>query len=371
METQIDFINNGQAYGDAADALIENGMDVNRLRPYKGSDGRSYITINTGQTDSNGKPVYKAVLTGNAATLRKDEWVRLDTVLLRAKRERLRAYADLRAANTYGGFDGFSTMVIEHERINDPGEAQMDFDALTEGRSSMPNYDLVGLPLPIIHFPFSLSARRLAVSRKMGTPINVTMAEIATRRCMETVEKLTIGTLAGLSLSPKNVAEYAGVPTIYGYTNYPDRITNTGMTLPTAPGWTPKTFVTQVLGGITALQDAGFYGPYMIYHSKNWSSYLDEDYSDAKGDNTLRERVNKTEDVSDVRRLDYFSSGFQIIIAQMTEDVVRAVNGMEFSMVQWDTKGGAQKNFRVMGIQVPQIRSDINGNCGVWHGTAS
>jgi len=55
----------------------------------------------------------------------------------------------------------------------------------------------------------------------------------------------------------------------------------------------------------------------------------------------------------------------------MTEDVVEAVDGMKFAMVQWDTKGGMQKNFRVMGIQVPRLKSDINGRMGVMHATTS
>lgn len=366
----IDMIYDGQAFGEAADLLTENAMDVNRLRPYIGSDGRSYITVNAGY-DSKGKPQYRSVLTANKATLRKDEWVAFDNVLQKAYRERLRAYADLRAANTYGGFDGFATMMLENERMNDPGEALVDFDGLTEGRGAMPQFDMVGLPLPIIHFPFFISSRKLAMSRKLGTPLNTTMAEIAARRCMETVERMTIGTLAGPTLSPRNISEYSRSPQVYGYTNFPDRITDTTVTAPTTGGWAPKVLVKTILNGIEDLQDAGLYGPYMVYHSKAWSPYLDEDYSDAKGDNTLRDRIKKIEDVKDVRRLDFFNDGFQLLIIQMTEDVCRAVNGMEFSMVQWDTKGGAQKNFRVMGIQVPQLRSDINGNCGIWHGTTS
>ena len=86
---------------------------------------------------------------------------------------------------------------------------------------------------------------------------------------------------------------------------------------------------------------------------------------DQKGNNTLKQRVKAIDDVQDMRKLNFMGTPLRIIVMQMTADVAEAVNGMEFSMIQWDTKGGMQKNFRVMGIQVPRVRSDINGRCGI------
>jgi hypothetical protein len=39
--------------------------------------------------------------------------------------------------------------------------------------------------------------------------------------------------------------------------------------------------------------------------------------------------------------------------------------------VQWETVGGMRLNFKVMAIQVPQIREDFNGNCGICHATTA
>jgi len=47
--------------------------------------------------------------------------------------------------------------------------------------------------------------------------------------------------------------------------------------------------------------------------------------------------------------------------------VVRLVDGMANTSVQWESEGGMALNFKVMSIRVPQIRSDINGACGVVH----
>ena len=62
---------------------------------------------------------------------------------------------------------------------------------------------------------------------------------------------------------------------------------------------------------------------------------------------------------------------FTVLMVQMTPDVARAVVGMDITTVQWESKGGMQVNFKVMGILVPQLREDFNGNCGIAHGTTS
>jgi len=366
-----DLIHNGQAYGDVAQLLLEAGGDVNALRPYIGSDNRNYITRFTGNFNRKGEPIYESVPTANAATLRKDEWARFDQVVLRAARSRLRAWADLRAANEFGGFDGMSSMILEHESMSDPGEAFVDFDGIVEGRRDTPQYQLEGLPLPITHSPFHFSSRRLAVSRKLGTPLDTTMAEAAGRRVAEEIEKTTIGVTTGLSLSPGNLSEYGSTPKVYGYTNFPSRITKTDVTAPTTGGWTPQVLIDDVLDMVDALYDEKHYGPYMLYHSTDWSRYLDTDYSAAKGDNTLRDRLKKIEQIQDVRRLDFFTNTFSLVLVQMTPEVCLAVNGLDFTTLQWQTMGGMRLNFRVMAIQVPQLRADYNGNCGICHGTTS
>ena len=97
---------------------------------------------------------------------------------------------------------------------------------------------------------------------------------------------------------------------------------------------------------------------------------LDGDYSEAKGDNTLRDRIKKIDGIQDVRTLDYLT-GYTLLLIQMTSDVIREVVGMDFTTVQWESQGGMQVNFKVMCIMVPQLRADYNGNTGIVHGTAA
>ena len=97
---------------------------------------------------------------------------------------------------------------------------------------------------------------------------------------------------------------------------------------------------------------------------------MDDDYSSAKGDNTLRERIAKIDNITSVDTLDTLT-GYQMLLIQQTSDVIREVVGMDMTTLQWMSHGGLQFNFKVMAIMVPQLRADQNGNTGIVHGTGA
>lgn len=353
----MDFILNGQASGDVASTLMMHNFDANCLRPYIGEDGQSYMTVNQ-------SGVLQAVPMHNAhATLRKDDWKLLDDAVVMAAKPRLKAVADLRGRGLEFVIpNGMGKTVLETETESDISDAIVSMDGLRESKRDRPEFELSNLPLPIIHKDFSFSARQVMASRNGGSPLDTTTAELAARRVAEQAEKLLLGTYGTYAF---------GGGTIYGYTNHTSRLTKT-MTAPTAGGWTAATTVSEVLAMRLQAQQAYHYGPYMLYCSLPWDTYLDDDYSTAKGDNTLRERLMKINGIVDVITLDYLSSSaYVMVLVQLTSDTVREVVGMDVTTVQWESKGGMQLNFKVMAIMVPQLRADFNGNMGVVHGTTA
>lgn len=385
----VDYVMNGQGFGEVGSQLAGCHFDSNLLRPFIDNRGQKCVTINTGRTKYNEKtgrdePVFEKALIKdvvangiqspvfNATSLRKEEWLMLDRQVLKVARARLRAWSDLAAANSFS-VPGMSKMVLEHETMTDPGEAMVDMDGMTMGRTDSPIYQLQGLPLPITHSDFWFSSRRLAVSRNSGTPLDSTMAEVAGRRVAEMIERTLIGTTTGVTYGGgSSTPTYGRASTVFGYTNFTARLTKTGLTVPTGSNGT--TTVSQVLAALDQLKAANMFGPYMIYTSNDWDQFMDGDYISSGGNNpnqTLRDRLRKIQDVQDVRRLDFWtpSTPYQMIIVQMTPEVARAVNGMDITTVQWESKGGMQLNFKVMGIMVPQLRADANGNCGILHFT--
>lgn len=356
----MDFIYNGQASGNVAAALAASNFDVNVLRPYLGKDGYSYITVNSGETDpKTGKPIMKSVrLQQNTASLRNYDWKLIDDAVIRAAKPRLRVFGDLRRRGLQLTIpNGMGKTMLEQETMGDITPATISMDAIRESEADKILFDSTSLPLPIIHKDFHYTARQIAVSRNGGTPLDTATAELAARRVAEEAEKLTLGVSSSYSF---------GGGTIYGYTNHPNRNTQT-LTAPTTPGWTPATLVAEFLSMRAKAVADGYRGPYSVYISPDWDPYLDDDYSGAKGDNTLRERLLKIEGITEILTADYLT-GWNVVMVQMTSDVVRAVVGMDITTVQWETHGGMRLNFKVMAILVPQLRLDANSNSGVVHG---
>lgn len=382
-----DYVLNGRGHGPIGSRLASISYEPGLLRPFYDSRNRECVAVQNG-VNKDGTPRYRKMLaaalrangypipTTNATSLRKEEWIAMDEVVVKAARQRLRAWTDLAGAANFGGFNGMTKMVLEHETMSDPGEAKVDFDGLSEGRTDAPLFQLQGLPLPITHSDFFFGSRRLSISRAGGTPLDLVQAEAAGRRVAEMIEQTVIGTVSGLSLGSA-AAGTAGIPygqlaQVYGYINFPSRLTKTDLNAPT--GSNPEATVQDVLEMRSQLFDAKFYGPYMIYHSTDWDQYLDNDYARLGGNNasmTLRDRLRAIEGIQDVRRLDFLtpaaSHAFTMVMVQMTSEVCRAVTGMELTTVQWETKGGMQQNFKVMAIMVPQLRADYYGNCGILH----
>lgn len=414
-----DFILNGQAHGATAQGLEAVRWQAGMLRPYFDRNGQPAVTMNMGRTTLvkgiqtpikehvlirdlvNNYGIYSPVF--NATSLRKEEWLELDRVVLKAARYRLRAWADLASRNSYGGFNAMGKMILEHETMSDPGNAMVDMDGLSEGRTDSPKFQLEGLPLPITHCDFWYSARRLAISRNSGSSLDTTMGEAAGRRVAEQIEKVTIGNNSGITYGGNStqVGGYGRTSKVYGYTNFTSRLTKTNMTPPTRAGWTPETTQIEVNVCLNTLRNNKFYGPFVMYHSNDWDPYMNGDYYVAKTSGavaptlTLKERLLKIDGIEDIRRLDFLFSvvptpspsdtgytgpggegitsanPFTFLIIQMTPDVARAVNGMDITTVQWEGKGGMQLFFKVLCIQVPQLRADQYGNTGILQATTT
>lgn len=402
----VNYVLNGEGHGPIGsvmnEARVGRRFEADLLRPFIDERGRPSVTLNTGRPlKRDGKVVLNA-RTGlpeperkdflirdlekmgvsspvfNAAFLRKDDWIRLDTAVVRATRQRLRAWADLASANSYGGFDGMGKMTLEYEMSSDPGEAIKDMEAISEGRHDEMLFKLASIPLPITHSSFWYSQRRMAVSANSGMPVQTVSAEAAGRRVGEMIERTLIGTETGITFGTRStgVQPHEGTSTEYGYTNFPYRITKTDLTTPT--GLNPDDVFTDVLEMRETMYSYGFYGPFVVYTSTGYDLYLDRFFTvgtSAQGlaapSTTLRRTIEGIEGISAVRRLDFLTSGYQMIMVQMTSDVAQAVNGMDVTTVQWPEMGGLKQKFRVMAIQTPLLRRNYAGVTGIIHGTTS
>lgn len=392
MVTFADYIIDGTPHGPVARRMAGVRFDPGLYRPFFNDSGQRCLTVNTGRFRLNEKtkivePVYKTLTVeqaerfgirspvANDTAMHYRGWIQLDEKVQLAARQRLQIWSDLASENTYSGFDGFARTTLEYEAQSDFGEAVLDMEGWTPGRTDSPLYRIRSLPLPIAHADFVYGARRNAISQNTGMPLDTTSAENGARRVAELIEKMCIGVDGGLEYGTRSTGfdAHQGPSKIYGLTTLPQRLTYV-MTAPT--GSNASTVLSEVLAMIESLKTNRYYGPYRIYVTPAWDRYLNMDYTLTGGNvttQTLRARIQSIPDIrGDIGRLDFWTgSQFQMAIVQMTSDVARAVIGMPLTVVQWEERGGMELHYKVMAIMVPQFRFDYAGRTGLIHGTAA
>lgn len=387
---QPDYIFNGEGFGAMGHRALDVGANPEFYRPFIDKRGERCVVMNVGmrQNTQTGEyePHYKKVKIKalwerginnpvlNATTLTKQAWQFLDAMVVKATRTRLRAWADLAASSSRGGFNAYAKSTFEYQAMSDPGEAVVSMSGISPGRRDTPLFKLRSVPLPITHSDFWYDDREIAISKENGQGLDTEMAEASIRRVMETIEDTLIGTVTGVTYGTQSAGAGAhdGNSTVYGYTNWTHRVTKTDLTAPT--GSNPEAVMTDVLEMIETMQTNGYFGPYMLYHSTGYSRYLSDDYyrsGSTSAVRSLRERVMQIEGIADIRRLDRLTGGFQLILVNLDGEKIQAINGMAPTVTQWDSEGGFRKNFKVWAIQVPLLKAPYNGTGGVIHGTTS
>jgi len=293
--------------------------------------------------------------------LRKDEWKQMDTAILKAVRSRLIGVADLKSKGLVFdlGPNALATMQLEYENASKLGRATISMDGETQGRRDRITFGLGYLPIPIIHQDYSLNARVLAASRLRQSKLDTSTAVEAATTVAEEIEIMLFQGTSSFSF---------GSGVIYGYTDVPNRSTGT-FTAWTASGADP---VANIMTMKQALITNNFFGPYMVYIPTAYETALDANYvtGAAAVNITVRERIMKIGNIQDIKVADYLTAG-AVVMVQMTENVVRMVSGLGVQNVEWKGGGGMRTNFKVLTIDVPQIRSTKDSKVGVAHYTAA
>lgn len=354
--THVDFLGNGQAQGVLAQQLVANGrMDPGSMRPFVGSDGRSYITLYKGG-DPESPSSYQSVPIQTNGTLRRDEWKQLDDAILAASRYRLGGIDDLVSNGlTFNLGNAMGTTVLEYHDINDAMEANLSMDGATRGLGDRVVYGTNYLPIPIIHVDFEINLRVLEASRRGGSPLDTTSIEMATRRVYEKLESMLF----------TDTTYSFGTGTIYSYLNQTYR---NQVTLSLAWDNASKTgaqILADVLNMKQASIDAKHYGPWMLYIPTAYEKKLDDDYSTSYP-KSIRQRILEISGIKGIKTIDTLTAD-NVLMVQMTSDVVRLVRGMGVQAIEWQTEGKFVTKYKVITIQVPQVRSDQSHNSGIVH----
>ncbi len=289
------------------------------------------------------------------------EWQAFDTKVQQTMKERLVCVGDLVARGlTYSLTNGLATKVLAYQREGDAMEATLSMSGLARGQNDRPERDLGYLPLPICHADWDLDSRDLAASRTGVLPLDVSLPAHASRAVAAKNEDVLINGSGQLFTF--------GGGSIYGYTNFPSRVTGTPRGAWTASGVTASDRFQDVKDMKKDSLSKMCPGPWMLYVCGEYETCLDEDYNSTKG-NTLRERIMQIGGIVGVKAADKLADG-NILLVPLVEENVQIVVGLQPTNVEWESQGGFGLHFKTLDIIVPRLRADKNGNCGLVHYSA-
>jgi uncharacterized linocin/CFP29 family protein len=370
MNPNIDLIGRGGFTGEVAEAFANSGaLNVYAMKPYWDYDKQSkkwspYISIYKGGDKT--KIENYTRLQVNAATLRRDEWKLLDEAVMQVARERLVGVEDLRSHGlTYKLGNPMGTTILEWHDVGESMEATMSMDAVTRGRGDRPTFQYNYIPIPIIHVDYEINARALAASRNLGNPLDTIAAEHAARRVAEFQEDM----LFTDTTYSYGETDSRSRNSIYSYLNFPDRNEET---LPLAWDNANKTgalIITDVVNMKKSSISKNHHGPWILYIPTDYETVLDKDYDATTPGTTIRERIMKISGIEAIKVVDRLPDD-NILLVEMKSDTVRLIDGLPMQNVQWGTEGNFVTKYKVLTIQVPQIRSDRDGQCGIVHMSA-
>lgn len=373
MKALMDFIGRGQHQGDLAALALEGRINPDFMRPYVGDDGQTYYTVYTGKDQGDKRKAadfrcysrdqMKRQGIAHYGTLRRDEWIALDQAVQQACAIRLGGIDDLRSRGlVFNLGNAIGTTVFEWHKIGQAMEAEVSMDPEVRSTKDRVTYSPHYTPIPLIHSDFSISSRTLAASRALGNALDTDSIFEATRVVNEKLESMLFNT-------DETPTKFAG-GYIYSYLDHPSRNQYTISTAWDNASKTGAQILADVQGMIQMSINARHYGPWVLYIPTGYQTAMGNDYQ-AGYPKTIRARLLELEGLEDIKVIDTLPTA-EVVLVEMQPRTVRLIVGMSIQVIQWQV--GHQlspTDFKVVTIQVPQVRDDKNSRCGVTHGAAS
>lgn len=290
-------------------------------------------------------------------TLLEDEHRRIDAAVMAESRSIRGATEDLRTRGLIENLGSIGVLLSDYNRAGNLTDASVDFDGRTRGEKDRLTFDQVGVPIPIFHKEWEIGARQLASSRRGGSNLDTTQSTIATEIVQERFETHVFAGLPGVELDGRFV---------YGYNTHPDRNTYTLLA-----DWTDASagaaMVTDMIAMLKILKDDKQRGPFLVYVGDNIAPTLDADYSAAKGDGTIKERLLKLTGVEDIQNNEFMDAD-TITIVQMKKKTVDLAIAVDLQNIQWSVQP-LSTDYMIYLMGAIRVKSEKNGQCGVLHAT--
>lgn len=291
-------------------------------------------------------------------TLRHEDYIKWDDKMVGIARSRLTAIQDLIDFGLVVEDFDLGDIVSKYEKLSDSTAAGISIDGATPSQKDRLTFTDTGVPIPIFRKDFALNQRQiLASQRRAGQSLPSTGISVGSRLVADGLEAMAFD----------GVAPVVDGLQVFGYTNHPNRNTKT---ITNAWGGGSETPVADITDMLAIAYADNFFGPYVLYISKDNWAFIQDDYSAAKGDRTYKERFEAFSDIQAVRPGDALGDG-ELVLVQMTEDVVDLAVAQNIINFEQPQKDMMVHDFTVMAAMAIRVKSDKDGRSGVVHATGA
>jgi hypothetical protein len=294
-------------------------------------------------------------------TLPHEAYIKWDEKVVDVARKELTLVQDMARYNLVDASLDLGDIVANYEKIGDMTSANVDMDGVTPGQRDRIVFTTAGVPVPIFHKEFQLNQRQIqAAMDRPGRQLTTLGVSTATRLVADKVNEMCWD----------GFNRVVDGKQIFGLTNHPNRNTKS---ISNAWGGGSETPIADVQDMITKLQADNYgYGEnscVLYVSSDNWS-FIDNDYSTAKGEKTYKQRFEAFAPIAEVRLGTGLSDG-ELVLVEMREDVVELKVAQDFTWFENPQQHMMQHDFEVMSAMALVVKTDSNNNCGVVHATGA
>jgi hypothetical protein len=296
--------------------------------------------------------------------LRRDEWVVLDTDVISAAVQPLNVANLLIQNGLVGEIRDIGQVVAQYNRSGEMTAANTSMRMHASGEKDLVDFDLAGVPIPIIFKEYELDTRLLRTGRLMGNDLDTANAGAAARVVAEKVEDIVLNGDTSINLNGQ---------TIYGLTNFPYRTTDTAANFGGGSWTTATNPPATVAGMISALQGKGFYGPYGIIAANAQFNAATFNWFSDVAQQTPAERIRQMGQGSMNQQIKFFEPSAQlpsgtVVMFQLTKDVIelrRLAAMWPVTNIEWSTGDNSLNKFKVMTVMTILIKAAYGNKSGV------
>lgn len=365
--------------GEFADPhpLIANALFGNDKRQQR--QALKQIRANSGHSPRTWKELDKAFWRGfydptavsaNARTLDYEEWEDRDDMVVPETQEVLTAVDDLVNAG-FTRDTSLARLVSVYQKSNDFDDiAERSMDGRARSVEDSTVKEIAGVPLPISHVDYEISAREQQNSQNFGEDLETEDAEKAGRELREDLEDLIFN---GWGTS---VTTERGTFSIGGYTTDSSRITGSA----TGDWGTPSNVLDTLDAMLADMEQQGpnnnegympeQEGAWVYVPTAQWGQVTRQADPRGDGNMNIRTRIQQDYPYVDIRHAGSLSGGNIVMVAQ-NRNVVDLADAQAPTNMSWDVEGGMATRFKALACRVPRIKSTKAGRSGIVHYTGA